>query len=371
MSATELKRTPLFDTHQAAGAKVIPFAGWEMPVQYSGLIAEHQAVRTAAGLFDVSHMGEIEIEGSEALNLLEQVTCNRVSNLTPGKAQYSALLNESGGVVDDLIIYCFSPTKYLLCVNASNAEKDFHWIRDHNTFDTDVTNRSPEFGQIAVQGPRSAEILSKLIDVESIEFFGFAERTLCEAPAIVARTGYTGEDGFEIFIPTLATRTVWNTILEQGESAGLIPCGLGARDTLRLEACFPLHGHELSETFSALESGLGWIVKLDKGDFIGRDALIKEKETGSARKLVGFFVEGKGIVREGAEIEDATGTLIGSVTSGTKTPSFSKALGIALVTRKSCRAGDPARARVRNRLVDLTIVKMPFYQRGKRLYEEE
>lgn len=364
-----LKRTPLYQSHVELGGKIVPFAGWELPVQYSGIIAEHQAVRTAAGLFDVSHMGEVFVAGPEAERALEYLTCNRVSALSDGKAQYSALLNERGGVVDDIIIYRFSSEKFLICVNASNSDKDFEWLKSHNKFDALFENQSSNYGQIALQGPAAEKILGAIPEFAGavgLQYFHFAELDFRGCPVIVARTGYTGEDGFELFVPTAETVRVWNTILDAGKPFGLVPAGLGARDSLRLEACYPLHGHELGDDISALESGLGWIVKLDKGDFLGRAALAEEKSVGSKRTLIGFYVDEAGIARHGDSIfgAPAGGASIGVVTSGTKTPSINRALGMGLVGVQYAGVGGTLYPEVRGKRLKSSVVKKPFYKRA-------
>lgn len=362
----ELRRTPLYAAHVKSGAKIVPFAGWEMPVQYTGLIQEHHAVRTSAGLFDVSHMGELLVAGPEAEKLLNYVTCNDVTALTDFKAQYSALLNEQGGVVDDIIVYRYSVDRFLLCVNASNARKDFEWIVSKNTFAATVEDLSAEFGQIAIQGPKSAEILSSIPyfqGVESIPYFTFTSREFRGSPVAIARTGYTGEDGFEIFVPANDTAALWEE-LQSREEVHL--CGLGARDTLRLEAAYPLHGHELGEDISALESGLGWIVKFSKGDFIGRETLAKQKEAGLKRSLIGFTLEGAGIARHGDEVYSTDGQQIGIVTSGTKTPTLNKALGLALVAKEHAVPGTAINVRVRGRDIAAMTAKPPFYSALKK-----
>lgn len=365
-----MKRTPLYEEHIRLGAKMVDFAGWEMPVQYSGVIAEHTAVREAVGLFDVSHMGEIWVTGPEALAALEHLTCNKVAALYDGKAQYSALLNHQGGVVDDIIVYRVNSERYLLCVNASNAEKDFEWMKAHNHTSAKITNESSEWGQIAVQGPRAIELVAPLVrdhDLSSVKSFHFIETEILGSSVIIARTGYTGEDGVEIFVRANNVANVWGLLLEHGASYGVLPCGLGARDSLRLEAALPLHGHELGEEITALESGLGWIVKLDKGDFIGRKALEVQKSAGVPRKLVGFALDDAGIARQGDKVADTVGnTEVGVVTSGTKTPTVNKAIGMALVASAHCALGASLSVTVRGRSIRAHVVPLPFYKREKR-----
>jgi aminomethyltransferase len=364
-----MKRTPLYDEHVRLGGKMVEFAGWEMPVQYSGVIAEHSNVRERVGLFDVSHMGEIWVTGPEAPGALEYLTCNRVAALVDGKAQYSALLNEKGGVIDDIIVYRFSPERFLLCVNASNADVDYEWMKAKNPTSAVITNASAEYGQIAVQGPRAIELVAPLVkdvDLFSVKPFHFVEADLLGTRVIVARTGYTGEDGVEIFIKHDRTLDLWRLLLEHGQGYGVLPCGLGARDSLRLEAAYPLHGHELSPDISALESGLGWIIKFDKGDFIGRDVLLAEKERGSARKLIGFFLNDAGIARQGDSLVVAgSSDVVGVVTSGTKTPTVQRALGMALLATKHTAVDTPIAVVVRGREIKGHVVSLPFYKRAK------
>lgn len=356
-----LKRTPLFDAHVALGAKMVPFAGWEMPVQYEGILSEHIAVRNGAGLFDVSHMGQIEVKGLEAEQAINYLTCNDVSLIEDGRAQYSAFLNENGGIVDDLIVHRNSPNNYLLCVNASNLEKDYQWLIKNNKFDAEIKNSSDDYAQLALQGPGAAKALSEALGFElsSIKRFAFSESVFFDEKVLIARTGYTGEDGCELYIPEAAATKFWDALVSL---ESVVPCGLGARDTLRLEACYPLHGHEISDSINPLEAKLNWIVRLGSGDFIGREALLQIKESGISRKLIGFKVEGRGIVRDGAELFDEAGDLIGFVTSGTKTPSFEKPIGMALVAKGSAKVGSNITARVRGRDVQLLVIKLPHYK---------
>ncbi len=366
-----MKRTPLYDEHVRLGAKIVEFAGWEMPVQYSGVIAEHVTVRERVGLFDVSHMGEIWVTGSDAQRALEHLTCNNIAALYDGKAQYSAILNQAGGVIDDIIVYRVTKDRFLLCVNASNSEKDFDWLCANNSTGALITNASVDFGQIAVQGPRALELVAPLIksaDLTTLKPFHFIETELCGGSVLIARTGYTGEDGVEIFVRSSDAVTLWRLLLEHGAGYGVLPCGLGARDSLRLEAALPLHGHELSEGISALQSGLGWIVKFDKQDFIGRDALLAEKAAGPARRLVGFVLEDAGIARQG-DLVRVPGSEVdrGVVTSGTKTPTVGKALGMALVDSAIAVSDAAIECVVRGRSIKGRIVPLPFYRRSKQV----
>lgn len=361
-----LKRTPLYEWHKSVGAKLVSFAGWEMPIQYSGIVSEHNAVRMNMGLFDVSHMGEIFVSGPEAEKALDYLTCNDVRSLVDGKAQYSAITNEKGGLIDDIIIYRFSSTRYLLCVNASNSDKDFQWLKSHNKFNCSIEDRSSEYGQMAVQGPLAVGLVEKATGralAKEVKSFHFVSLKLFGVDVIAARTGYTGEDGFEIFTPWNRALEVWEGLFGVGEDSLLEPAGLGARDSLRLEACLPLYGHELADDWTAIESGLGWIVKPDKkGDFLGRAVLERQKKEGSPRSLVGFFVNDSGIVRQGDKIVVA-GKEVGVVTSGTKTPYLNQALGLALIESKYKEVGSEINAVVRGKELKCEVVTTPFYRR--------
>jgi aminomethyltransferase len=360
-----MKRTPLYDEHVALGGKMVSFAGWQMPVQYKGIIAEHTAVRERVGVFDVSHMGEIWVTGEDAERCLQYLTCNDVARLRDGMAQYSALLNDYGGVIDDLIVYRFASDRYLLCVNASNTDEAFEWIVKRNPTDSVIKNASEEFGQIAVQGPQALSLLKDMAPeafVSGVKRFGFVEVRLEGIPTIIARTGYTGEDGVEIFLPAKDTSTLWKRLLETGAVYGIEPCGLGARDSLRLEAAYPLHGHELSRDVSVLESGLSWIVRIAKGDFIGRGALCASRDQGMKNSLVGFFLDEPGIARQGDVVRTKGGEVVGVVTSGTKTPTIQRALGMARVSVEHADAGTPLVFVVRNREIAGHVVPLPFYK---------
>ena len=372
-----MKRTPLYDNHKRLGARFTEFGGWDMPVQYSGVIDEHTAVRTAAGLFDVSHMGEVTVKGDKALAFLEHVTSNDVSKLVDGKAQYSLLPNEKGGIVDDIIVYRLADNDYLLCVNAANSDKDFAWLTKQNAkFGADLKNVSNDYAQIAIQGPRAVEIFETTVGVPAGSFSlaampSFTTKKLIPSAGalkgkelLVARTGYTGEDGFEIFSSPADAPLLWEALIECGAPHGLKPCGLGARDTLRLEACLPLHGHELTDDRSALVSGLGWVVKLQKGEFIGQPVLAAEKERGLAQKLVGFEVKDPGIVREGAPIFSGD-RQVGVATSGTKTPTVNKAIGLAVVDAAASEVATKLHAEVRGKRLAIEVIKTPFYKRNK------
>lgn len=345
---------------------MVDFGGWDMPVEYSGIIAEHMAVRTAVGLFDVSHMGEIEIRGPQALELLEYVTPNAVSRLTDGQAQYSALLYPKATFVDDILIHRLTPDHYLLCVNASNQEKDYEWIVSQNRFDAEAEFASAKYVQLAIQGPRAAATLAKLTatDVASIKSYWFTRGEVLGAPAIIARTGYTGEDGYEIYVPPEAGERIWSALLAAGEEFGIRPCGLGARNTLRLEAAMSLYGHEIDDTITPYEARLGWIVKLDKGDFIGRDVLKRQREEGVTRRLTGFEMRGRGIARDGYPVF-INDNRAGWVTSGSPAPFLQKSIGLCMLPVANPEVGRRIEIEIRNRQVEAEIVRTPFYSRKK------
>ena len=362
----ELKRTPLWEEHRGAGAKLVPFAGYDMPVQYrSGIIAEHQAVRKFAGLFDVSHMGEIEIKGPQALDLVQYVTTNDASTLEYGQAQYSVMCRPDGGAIDDCIVYRMRDG-YMIVVNASNRVKDRDWIA-HNAqrFDCESTDRSDEIGLIALQGPRAEKILGQLTDTNlaDIRYYHFAEGEAAGAPAIISRTGYTGEDGFELYIDAADAVAVWRKLLEVGAADGLAPAGLGARDSLRLEMGYALYGNDLDEKRTPLEAGLGWVTKLDKPDFVGADALRKLKEQGVRQRLVGFVLKERGFPRHGYEVR-ASGQGAGEVTSGTVSPSLDKGLGLAYVATELSKPGTAIEIMVRDKAVAAEVTRPPFYKEG-------
>ena len=356
-------RTPLFERHRALGGKLVPFGGWEMPVQYSGLTEEHIAVRTRAGLFDVSHMGEIRVRGPRALEVVQRLTTNDASSLLDGRIQYSAFLYEKGTFVDDLLTYKIADDDYLLVVNAGNTPKDVAWAKRAAVDGGSVEDESGVWAQIAVQGPRSAEILQPLVDVElaPIGYYHFRHGKVVGIPSIVSRTGYTGEYGFEVYCPPEAAVEIWDAILASGRPHGLIPAGLGARDTLRLEAKMALYGNDIDDTTTPWEADLGWIVKMKKGDFIGRAALEQQKAAGITRKLVGFEVTGRGIARHGHTLKTAAGP--GIVTSGTQTPTVGKAIGLAYVPVAASAIGTEMEIDIRGRGVSATVVPTPFYKR--------
>jgi len=367
MSVTaELKKTSLFDVHCALNAKLVDFGGWHMPVQYSGILQEHNAVRTAVGVFDVSHMGEIEIRGPEAAKLVDYVTTNHAAKLKPGQAQYSGLLYEHGGFVDDILVHKISETNFFLCVNASNQEKDFDHIRTHNRFDANVDFASERYAQLAIQGPKALATLQKLTETNlaDIKYYWFRDGAVDGVPARIARTGYTGEDGFEIYIPPESALRIWQAVLRAGEEFGIMPCGLGARNTLRLEAKMALYGHEITESINPYEADLGWIVKMEKGDFVGHSALAKAVQQGITRKLVGFEMRDRGIGRDGYEVW-MEGKPAGWVTSGGPSPTLGKNIGLCYLPTTSAVPGTPIQISIRNALVDAATVPTPFYKRAK------
>jgi aminomethyltransferase len=363
-----VKRTPLNAAHRALGAKMVDFAGWDMPVEYAGLVAEHMAVRTAAGLFDVSHMGEITVRGADALPFLQKVTCNDVSKLVDGQIQYSGLMTEQGTFVDDILVHKFADNDYFICVNASNADKDFaHFLKYADGFDVEVVNASADYSQIALQGPRMVEILQPLIaeDLAALKYYRFARNvSLFGLNVMVTRTGYTGEDGVEIYSAPDDAEKIWTGLLDAGRDAGLVPAGLGARNTLRLEAKMALYGHEIDDTTTVLEADLGWICKLDKGDFLGGDILKKQKAEGVTRKLAGFEVEDRAPVRDGYPIV-ADGKEVGRVTSGSPSPLLKKNIGLAYLPVELTAVGTAISAVVRGREVPCRVVATPFYKRQK------
>ena len=361
-----LKATALNAVHRALGARMVDFGGWDMPVQYSGIVDEHKTVRNAVGLFDVSHMGEIEIRGPEALRLADFATTNAVSRLKTGQIHYAGLLYEHGGFVDDILIHKVADDHYFVCVNASNQEKDFEHIRGINRFDATVELSSDRYAQLAVQGPRALATLQKLtaVDLAAIHYYWFTDGEVSGTPARIARTGYTGEDGFEIYIAQAEAARIWNELLEAGKEFGIRPCGLGARNTLRLEAKMALYGHEIHASITPLEADLGWIVKLDKGEFVGRGALLKQKEQGVRRKLIGFEMRGRGIGRDGYEVR-IEGLPAGWVTSGSPAPTLNKNIGLCYLPVEQATLGRGIEVMVRNQPVEAVTVETPFYKRPK------
>jgi len=368
MTGTTLKRTPLYECHVEAKARIVPFAGFEMPIQYVGVLEEHRAVRTSVGLFDVSHMGEIDVVGRRALNLVQYVTCNDASKLTPGRAQYSGLMTPRGTFVDDLLVHKIADDRYLLVVNASNADKDYAYLCAQAAgFDgVDVHNRSDDYAQIAVQGPRALEVLQKLTpaNLAEIKYYRFVEGTVDGVPAIIARTGYTGEDGFEVYVAPVDAPGIWRKLLEAGREFEIMPVGLGARDTLRFEACMALYGNDIDDTTTPFEAGLDWIVKLEKEGFLGRETLVRQKAAGIKRKLVGFEIKGRGIARHGYPIWSG-GSEVGIVTSGTHAPTLGKPLGLGYVPIELSGPGSQLEIEIREQKIAAQVVETPFYRRAR------
>ncbi|MFL6292125.1 MAG: glycine cleavage system aminomethyltransferase GcvT [Thermoanaerobaculia bacterium] len=361
-TSESLKRTPLYECHVEAGARLVDFAGWEMPVQYQGVIEEHRAVRTAAGIFDVSHMGEVRVQGPGAEAFLQRLTPNDVSKLAPGRAHYSGLLTDAGTYVDDLLVYRIGAEEFLVVVNASNADRDFEWIASRAGSDARVTNESDRWALVALQGPKAVEMLRPLAPPAAMDlkYYGFLQGDVAGRPALISRTGYTGEDGFELYVAPEDAPAIWRRLLE----AGALPAGLGARDTLRLEASMALYGHEIDESTTPFEAGLAWVVKMNKGDFQGRAALAAQQAEGPRRKLIGFEVQGRGIARQGHAVK-SDGRAVGAVTSGTWSPSFEKAIGMAYVPVELAAPGTPLEIDVRGKGLSAAVVEVPFYRRPK------
>jgi len=364
-----LKQTALIDEHRKLGGRLIDFGGWELPVQYTGVMDEHLACRSAAGLFDVSHMGEFVVEGEDAENYLYHLVSNDVKKIEIGQAQYSALCLPTGGIVDDLIVYRRAKDRFFIVVNASNTDKDFAWfqrIHRDGGYRCHLVNESEKWSQIAIQGRLAETILQTLTpaNLSGVKTFRFVEDTVLGTPAIIARTGYTGEDGFEVYIPWAAAPKVWTALLEKGAPHGLKPCGLGARDTLRLEVKYPLYGNELSDETNPLEAGIGFATKLEKSDFVGRAAILAAREKGLTRKLVGIELKAPGIPRHGYKVFDAEGRReIGVLTSGTQSPSLKKAIGIAYIATPESTVGSRVLVEIRSNKIPAEVVSTPFYKR--------
>ena len=360
-----LKKTPFHAIHQRIGGKLVEFAGFEMPVQYKGIKTEHAAVREAVGVFDVSHMGEFFVSGPYALDLVQKVTVNDASKLVPGKAQYSCMCYEDGGIVDDLIVYKLADEHYMLVVNGANVDKDFEWISSQNSMNAELVNRSDDYALLAVQGPKSANALQKLTDVDlsGIPFYGFTTGTFAGADMIISATGYTGEKGFELYfdVNTTDAEAIWNAIFEAGDTFGMEPCGLGARDTLRLEMGYALYGNDITAQTNPLEARLGWITKFDKGEFVGKNSLLKVKEEGKTRQMIGFIVEDqRSIPRNGYDILNDNGDKIGVVTSGTMSITLGKGIGMDYVELPYAADGTTIQIAIRKKTAAATVTKPPF-----------
>ena len=367
----EEKKTPIYDRHVELGARMIPFAGWIMPVQYSGIIAEHKAVRSGAGLFDINHMGQVNVTGPDATRFLDYLTPNDVSSLAPGQAHYSLLPNKQGGVVDDIIIYRY-PTGdgYMVVINAANHDKDVAWMQqiraERADLDVEVEDITGITGMISIQGPRAVEIVQSLTDADlfTVPYFSWVEIEIAGIRAMAGHTGYTGEDGFEFFTKRSDILALWDALMSAGKSHGLQPIGLGARDTLRLEARMPLYGNELADDINPLEAGLGWVVKLDKGNFVGRESIAAMKASGPPRRTVGFrLTERGGSPRSHYEVRQ-NGAPVGYVTSGAMAPTLGENIGLALVDREAAGVGKPLEIIVRDKPVAAEQVKLPFYKRA-------
>lgn len=360
-----MKNTALTQVHEALGAKMVPFAGYNMPVQYEGVNVEHEAVRNAVGVFDVSHMGEFLLNGPDALDLIQRVTSNDASTLTIGRAQYSCLPNGKGGIVDDLIVYKIKEEEYLLVVNASNIEKDWNWISSHNTKNVAMRNLSDDYSLLAIQGPKAMEAMQSLtsVDLSAIKYYHFEVGPFAGIEhVIISATGYTGSGGFEIYCKNSEVKQVWDKVFEAGAAFGIKPIGLAARDTLRLEMGFCLYGNDIDDTTSPLEAGLGWITKFTK-DFVDSEFLKSQKEAGVSRKLIGFEMIERGIPRHDYRVLDANGNEIGKVTSGTQGPSVKKAIGMAYVKTEFATPDSEIYIEIRDKGVQAKVVKMPFYQK--------
>lgn len=362
-----VKKTALFNMHEKYGGKIIDFAGWALPVQYEGIIPEHEAVRNAAGIFDVSHMGEVDVKGPEAFEFVQNLVTNDVNSLVNNQVLYALMCYPDGGVVDDLLIYKFSDEHYLLVINASNIDKDYKWMLDNiGSLDVDLENISNEVSEVAVQGPLAQEILQKLTNtnLDNIKFFNcIREVYISDIKCLVSRTGYTGEDGFELYTTNNSIEQLWEKILEAGKEYGLMPCGLGCRDTLRFEVALPLYGNEISSQITPLEAGLGYFVKLDKGNFIGREELMIQKVIGLKRKTVGFEMKDRGIPRHGYEIA-VKGKVIGVVTTGYFSPTLKKNIGIALLETEFSELGTEIDIIIRNKPVKAEVVSKKFYNKN-------
>lgn len=357
------RKTPLNHIHHALHARMVDFAGWSMPVQYTSILEEHKAVREKVGVFDISHMGELEIKGKGARDFLSYLVPSDISKMEEGGVQYSALLNDNGGVIDDLLIYMIAPNRYFLCVNAVNTRKDFEWMSGQAVgfTDVDVADLSRDYGMLSVQGPNAESLMGLIVSypLAKLGYYQFVTTAIDETNILLSRTGYTGENGFELYVSWRDTPLMWERIMSRGKSLGLKPIGLGARDTLRLEMRYPLHGHEMNEETTPYEAGLGWIVNLDKGDFLGKEALVRQKEEGIKRKLVGMEIVDKGIAREGYAIIKH-GEKVGVVTSGTLSPTLNKGIALGYVPTEFSLVGTTLGIDIRGKETEAVIVKTPF-----------
>jgi len=362
-----LKRTPLFDVHVKAGARMVPFGGWEMPVQYAGIIEEHRAVRRAVGLFDISHMGEFEVEGPDAVAAVQRLTTNDAAPLALGQVQYSLFCYPDGGIVDDLTLYRLAPERLMLTVNAANIDKDWAWVTEHGRA-ARWRNASAETGLLAVQGPRAESLVQRLADtdVTALRYYHFGRGAVAGVPVLISRTGYTGEDGFELYVPAERAERLWHALMDAGQADGIQPIGLGARDTLRLEMKFALYGNDIDQTTNPLEAGLGWVVKPAKGDFIGREAIEAARARGIGRKLVGFEMQDRAVPRHGYRLL-AAGAEVGQVTSGSFAPSLERTIGMGYVRADRSAVGSELDVEIRGQAHPARVVKTPFHpSRAKR-----
>lgn len=365
VDTTTLKTIALNDKHVSLGAKIVPFAGYAMPLQYAGLMIEHKAVRNAIGVFDVSHMGEFFVRGPQALTLIQKVTSNDAAKLNIGDAQYSCFPNDQGGIVDDLLVYRMAEEEYMMVVNASNIEKDWDWINQHNDMEAELDNQSDNYSLFAVQGPLATQVLQRLtnIDLSTIKYYNFQVGTMANIPnVIISATGYTGAGGFELYVLNENAEALWDAVMEAGKPEAIQPIGLGARDTLRLEMGFALYGNDINDTTSPIEAGLGWITKFNK-DFINSAGLKAQKEAGITRKLVGFEMQERGIPRKGYTILDAEGNEIGIVTSGGQSPSLGKGIGLGYVAKGNTKKGTQILIQIRKKQVKAIVVKPPFIKK--------
>ena len=359
-----MKNTALTHIHEALGAKIVPFAGYNMPVQYEGVNLEHETVRKGVGVFDVSHMGEFFLKGENALALIQKIASNDASKLVPGKAQYSCMPNADGGIVDDLIIYMIAENEYMLVVNASNIEKDWNWISKHNDLKVEMEDRSDDWSLLAIQGPKAVEAMQSLtsVNLSTIKFYTFEISTFAGIPdVVVSATGYTGSGGFEIYVKNKDVEQLWKKVFEAGADWGIKPIGLAARDTLRLEMGYCLYGNDIDDTTSPIEAGLGWITKFTK-DFVNAEALKAQKEAGVTKKLVAFELTERGVPRHDYEIVDTNGNVIGRVTSGTMSPSLGKGIGLGYVTKENSKVDSEIFIQVRKKQIPAKVVKLPFYK---------
>lgn len=359
-----LKVTPLHAAHEEAGGKMVDFAGWHMPVQYKSTLKEHLAVRSSVGLFDVSHMGQIEVTGPNALEAVQHVTCNDLSRIQDGQAQYTAFLTESGTFIDDVVVYRLGSDRIFICINAANTDKDYAWVRERIGSEAKVSDVSADFAQIAVQGPLSGQVLQSLtsLDLATIRYYWFQHGQVNGRQALISRTGYTGEDGFEIYLAPEFAEEVWNSLLRNGADAGVVPAGLAARNTLRLEVCFPLYGNDIDESTTPLEAGLGWIVKLKKSSFVGQEALLEQKARGVERKLVGFEMVDRGIARDHYPVY-YDGRPFGEVRSGSYGPAIQRNVGLTYLPAEASTVESRFEVEVRGKRLQAKVVKRPFYKR--------